>query len=129
MAIIPIVVKTDRNIFPVFFLQKGVKAFLTPTTPWLENVSGDDETPIEIVTSEDARGTTLVVDFAFDALSIIEYSLNADVASPTWVTFNEGVAIPALSGQSRYIRVFNGTVFNLRAQQAGNLEYLIVGKV
>lgn len=125
MAIEPILERIRINIFKIFFVQKSAEG-RGAGDEWLVDITND--TPIQIQVSND-NGTTIVVDFAFDTLSIIEYTLDGDSVTPTWYSFNEGVAIPALAGQSRYIRVFNGAVINFRAQQAGNLEYVIVGAV
>jgi len=67
---------------------------------------------------------TLVVDFAFDASSIIEYTLDG---GSNWVAFNNGD--PIIGGQSRFIDVTSGVLVNFRSKSGGNLIRVIVSSV
>jgi len=63
----------------------------------------------------------IVVDFSYDILSIIEYTLDS---GNTWNSFNGGV--PVIGGQSRFIRVTDGNLVNFRAKAAGNINRVVV---
>ena len=67
---------------------------------------------------------TIVVDFAFDAASLVEYTLDGGT---NWIAFNNGEAV--VGGQSRFIDVTTGVQVNFRAQTAGNLIRCIVSSV
>ncbi len=67
---------------------------------------------------------TIVVDFAFDVSSIVEYTLNSGA---NWIAFNNGD--PVVGGQSRFIDVTNGLQVNFRAKTAGTLIRCIVSSV
>ena len=67
---------------------------------------------------------TLVVDFAYDISSIIEYTLNS---GDNWIAFNSGDAIAG--GQSLFIEVTTGALVNFRAKIGGNLVRCIVSSV
>lgn len=79
---------------------------------------------ITIQTSDNGRGTTIVVDFSFEVTTIISYTLDGGV---TFVEFNNGESISG--GQSRYIRVTNGVEVNFKATSPGDLNRCIVGEV
>ena len=79
---------------------------------------------ITVLTSDQTRGTTIVLDFSYSVSSVIEYTLDSGT---TWVSFNQGVAL--VGGQSRYLRVTTGVQVNFRAKTAGNLNRCIVGEV
>ena len=71
---------------------------------------------------------TIVVDFAFDASTIVEYTLNAvDGGGADWIAFNNGD--PVVGGQSRFIDVTTGVSVNFRAKTGGNLIRCIVSSV
>ena len=74
-------------------------------------------------TSNANRGATVIVDFAYDISSIVEFTLDGS----TWIAFNNGVAVGG--GQSRFIRVENGDTINFRAKTAGNLTRCVLGEV
>ncbi len=67
---------------------------------------------------------TLVVDFAFDVSSIVEYTLDGGT---NWIAFNNGDAV--VGGQSRFIDVTTGVQVNFRAKTGGNLVRCIVSSV
>jgi len=69
---------------------------------------------------------TLVVDFAFDVSTIVEYNLDNRNAL-TWIAFNNGDAV--VGGQSRFIDVTTGVMVNFRAKTGGNLIRCIVSSV
>lgn len=79
---------------------------------------------IVIQTSDNSRGTTIVIDFSYDVTTVISYTLDGGA---TFVAFNEGESISG--GQSRYLRVTNGNAVNFRAVTPGNLNRCIVGEV
>ena len=67
---------------------------------------------------------TIVVDFAFDVSSIIEYTLDSGT---NWIEFNNGEEV--VGGQSRFIDVTSGVLVNFRAKTGGNLIRCIVSSV
>jgi len=67
---------------------------------------------------------TIVVDFAFDVSSVIEYTLDSGA---NWIAFNNGDEI--VGGQSRFIDVTTGVQVNFRAKTGGNLIRCIVSSV
>ena len=67
---------------------------------------------------------TIVVDFAFDVTSVIEYTLDSGT---NWVAFNNGDAVAG--GQSRFIDVTKDVQVNFRAKTGGNLIRCIVSSV
>ena len=67
---------------------------------------------------------TLVVDFAFDVSSVVEYTLDGGV---NFIAFNNGDAV--VGGQSRFIDVTTGVLVNFRAKTGGNLVRCIVSSV
>lgn len=69
---------------------------------------------------------TIVVDFAFDVSTIVEYNLDNRNAA-TWIAFNNGD--PVVGGQSRFIDVTTNVVVNFRAKTGGNLIRCIVSSV
>lgn len=79
---------------------------------------------INIITSNDLKGATIVIDFSYGVLSIVDFTLDS---GSTWVSFNEGVAVTG--GQSRYIRVTKGDQVNFRAQIEGTLNRAVIGEV
>jgi len=106
---------TDRNIFEVIdTATPGARAI---DAIWLA-------ADAVINTSNANRGTTVVVDFAYDAASVVEYTVDGGT---TWIEFNEGVAVQG--GQSLYIRVLTGASVNFRAKTAANLTYCFLGTV
>lgn len=88
----------------------------------LSGVKWFDE-DITIQTSNNNRGTTIVVDFSYTTTTVIEYTLDGT----NFIKFNNGVSITG--GQSRYIRVTNGNTVNFKANSAGTLNRCIVGEV
>lgn len=79
---------------------------------------------ITVLLSNTDRLATLVVDFAFDETTIVEYTLNSGT---NWIAFNNGDTITG--GQSRFIDVTTGVQVNFRATLAGNLIRCIVSSV
>jgi len=79
---------------------------------------------ITVLTSNANRGTTIVVDFSYSVVSVVEFSLDGQV---TWVAFNQEQDV--MGGQSRYIRVTSGVEVNFRAKQPGTLNRILVGEV
>ena len=67
---------------------------------------------------------TIVVDFAFDVSSIVEYTLDSGT---NWIAFNNGDAV--VGGQSRFIDVTTGVLVNFRAKTGGTLIRCIVSSV
>ena len=67
---------------------------------------------------------TLVVDFAFDVSTVVEYTLDSGT---NWIAFNNGDAVTG--GQSRFIDVTTGVLVNFRAKTGGNLVRCIVSSV
>lgn len=67
---------------------------------------------------------TLVVDFAFDVSSIVEYTLDGGT---NWIAFNNGD--PVVGGQSRFIDVTTGVQVNFRSKSTGTLIRCIVSSV
>lgn len=67
---------------------------------------------------------TLVVDFAFDVSSVVEYTLDGGL---NFIAFNNGDAV--VGGQSRFIDVTTGVTVNFRAKTGGNLVRCIVSSV
>lgn len=112
-----VTVGVHTNIFRIF--DSAIPGSRNPDEKWFDN-------DIEVLTSDTLKGTTIVIDFAFDTTSVIEYTLGGD-ASGTYVEFNEGIA--AQGGQSRYIRVESGDKLNFRAKAAGNLTRAVIGEV
>lgn len=76
-----------------------------------------------LLSSVDILGT-LVVDFAFDVSSVVEYTLDS---GDNWIAFNNGAAV--VGGQSRFIDVTTGVLVNFRAKTGGNLIRCIVSSV
>ena len=67
---------------------------------------------------------TLVVDFAFDVSTIVEYTLDG---GSNFIAFNSGE--PVVGGQSRFIDVTTGVQVNFRAKTGGTLIRCIVSSV
>lgn len=67
---------------------------------------------------------TIVVDFAFDVSTIVEYTLDSGT---NWVAFNNGD--PVVGGQSRFIDVTDDVLVNFRAKTGGTLIRCIVSSV
>ena len=67
---------------------------------------------------------TIVVDFAFDVDTVIEYTLDSGT---NWIAFNNGLSVSG--GQSRFIDVTDGVQVNFRARTGGNLIRCIVSSV
>ena len=67
---------------------------------------------------------TIVVDFAFDVSSIVEYTLDGGA---NFIAFNQGLEVSG--GQSRFIDVTDGVVVNFRAKTTGTLIRCIVSSV
>lgn len=67
---------------------------------------------------------TLVIDFAFNTLSVVEYTLDSGA---NWIAFNNGD--PVVGGQSRFIDVTTGLLVNFRAKDSGTLVRCIVSSV
>jgi len=104
----------DTNIFRIFESDSN--------STELSNVNWFAE-DIEIKTSNDSKGTTVVIDFAYSVEAIISYTVDGI----NFIAFNEGTAVKG--GQSRYIRVQNGSKVNVQANVDGTLLYVIVGEV
>ena len=106
----------NGNIFKIGD-QITVPKILTANTDWFtENII--------IQTSDNSRGTTIVIDFSYTTTTVISYTLDGGT---TFVAFNEGQTITG--GQSRYLRVTNGNAVNFRSATAGTLNRCIVGEV
>lgn len=89
--------------------------------------SADEEwfaADIAILLSNSDILATIVVDFAFDVSSIVEYTLDSGV---NWIAFNNGDAV--VGGQSRFIDVGDNAQVNFRAKTGGNLVRCIVSSV
>lgn len=67
---------------------------------------------------------TIVVDFAFDVSTIVEYTLDGGI---NFIAFNNGD--PVVGGQSRFIDVTSGVLVNFRSKSGGNLIRCIVSSV
>ena len=67
---------------------------------------------------------TIVVDFAFDVSTVVEYTLD-DGAN--FIAFNNGEEV--VGGQSRFIDVTDGVIVNFRAKTGGTLIRCIVSSV
>lgn len=67
---------------------------------------------------------TIVVDFAFDVSTVVEYTLDGGT---NFIAFNNGD--PVVGGQSRFIDVTTGNLVNFRAKTGGNLIRCIVSSV
>ena len=67
---------------------------------------------------------TIVVDFAFDESTVVEYTLDS---GSNWIAFNNGDAV--VGGQSRFIDITTGVQVNFRAKTGGNLIRCIVSSV
>lgn len=67
---------------------------------------------------------TLVVDFAFDVSTVVEYTLDGGT---NFIAFNNGDAVTG--GQSRFIDVTSGVEVNFRAVTGGTLIRCIVSSV
>jgi len=67
---------------------------------------------------------TIVVDFAFDVSTIVEYTLDGGT---NFISFNNGDAV--VGGQSRFIDVTDDVLVNFRAKTGGNLVRCIVSSV
>ena len=67
---------------------------------------------------------TLVVDFAFDVSTVVEYTLDSGT---NWIAFNNGLEV--VGGQSRFIDVTTGVLVNFRVKTGGNLIRCIVSSV
>ena len=66
----------------------------------------------------------LVVDFAFDVSSIVEYTLDGGA---NWIALNNGD--PVVGGQSRFVDVTTGVQVNFRSKSGGNLIRCLVSSV
>ena len=80
--------------------------------------------PITVLLSSPNVLATLVVDFAYAASTVIEYTLD-DGAN--WIAFNNGDAVNG--GQSRFSDVTNGVQVNFRAKSSNLLVRCIVSSV
>jgi len=67
---------------------------------------------------------TIVVDFAFDVSTVVEYTLDGGT---NWIAFNNGDAVSG--GQSRFIDVTKDVAVNFRAKTGGNLIRCVVSSV
>lgn len=76
-----------------------------------------------LLSNTDILGT-IVVDFAFDVSTVVEYTLDSGT---NWIAFNNGD--PVVGGQSRFIDVTDGVIVNFRAKTGGNLVRCIVSSV
>jgi len=79
---------------------------------------------IAILLSNINRLATIVVDFAFDVSTIVEYTLDGGA---NFIAFNNGE--PVVGGQSRFIDVTTGVLVNFRSKTGGNLIRCIVSSV
>lgn len=79
---------------------------------------------ITVLLSNVNRLATLVVDFAFDVSTVVEYTLDSGV---NFIAFNNGD--PVVGGQSRFIDVTTGVLVNFRAKTGGTLIRCIVSSV
>ena len=76
-----------------------------------------------LLSNTDILGT-IVVDFAFDVSTVVEYTLDS---GDNWIAFNNGD--PVVGGQSRFIDVTDDVLVNFRAKTSGNLVRCIVSSV
>jgi len=67
---------------------------------------------------------SIVVDFAFDVSTVVEYTLDSGT---NWIAFNNGESVTG--GQSRFIDVTTGVQVNFRSKTGGNLVRAIVSSV
>ncbi len=67
---------------------------------------------------------TIVVDFAFDIPTVVDYTLDGGA---NFIAFNQGE--PVTGGQSRFIDVTTGNLVNFQANNGGNLIRCIVSSV
>lgn len=81
-------------------------------------------TDIAVLLSNANVLATLVVDFAFDVSTVVEYTLDGGL---NFIAFNNGDAVSG--GQSRFIDVTKGVKVNFRAVTGGNLIRCIVSSV
>lgn len=95
------------------------------TTPVAKGIDVEwfDEDITVLLSNVNVLGT-LVVDFAFDVSSIVEYTLDSGT---NWIAFNNGD--PVVGGQSRFIDVTTGVLVNFRAKSGGTLIRALVSSV
>ena len=93
----------------------------TANEPWFGTLA--TPLPIDIVTSKDALGGTIIYDFNFSVPSVIEVTFNGTDYAP----INEGLSLTGR--QSRYLRVLNGDTINFRAVEVGSINRIVVGEV
>lgn len=108
-----------------FPINTGIRKIGAQAVPGAFNA--DDEwfaEDITVLLSNPDRLATLVVDFAYDIASIVEYTLDSGT---NWIAFNNGNEV--VGGQSRFIDVTDGVLVNFRAKTGGNLIRCIVSSV
>lgn len=106
-----------------FGIDTGVRDIADSITTLIAR-DADEEWFAEDITidlSSSLRIAPIVIDFSYDASSIIQYTLNSGT---TWNSFNNGSAIDG--AQSLFIRVTDGDTVNFRARTAGNLNRAVV---
>jgi len=103
-------------------IRKIGDAILTPTAKGsdVEWFAAD----ITVLLSNTNILATIVVDFAFDVPTVVEYTLDGGA---NFIAFNNGD--PVVGGQSRFIDVTTGVLVNFRAKTGGNLIRCIVSSV
>lgn len=99
---------------------------LDPQEPWFNDGTGPPGVgiPTTILLSNTNVLGTIVVDFAFDTPTVVEYTLDG---GGNFIAFNQG--LPVTGGQSRFIDVTTGNLVNFRATLGGTLIRCIVSSV
>lgn len=116
--------KSLKIILVVFALQRTVFKIIDFISNESKNAVEEWFTDdIELSTSDTLVGGVIVLDFAYTVSSVIEYTLDGGTV---WIAINSAEAVSG--GQSRYIRVSDGDLFNLRSQTAGIVLRCIIGE-
>lgn len=105
----------NTNIFRIF--ESLARTLVVADTNWFDE-------NITIKTSNDKKGTTIVVDFSLDFESVVSFTVDG---GDHYTEFDEGIQIKG--AQSRYVRLVNGSVFNIKSTSGGDINYAIVGEI
>lgn len=110
-----------------FPIETGIRKLgdkITTPIAKVADVEWFDEDITILLSSVDVLAT-IVVDFAFDVATIVEYTLDGTFTNP--IAFNNGDAV--VGGQSRFIDVTTGVQVNFRAKSGGTLIRCLVSSV
>lgn len=109
-----------------FPIDTGIRKIGDTATPavLIANAEWFGVTPITILLSSVDVLATIVVDFAFSADTVVEYTLDNGT---NWIAFNQKEQVKG--GQSRFIDVVKNNIVNFRATQPGTLIRCIVSSV